>query len=98
MRSRRDGKGRPQKIYALRSNIDEIIGYYEAEKSQEAAQTMGGHPEAEGAKLGIISEGDLPLQRFLRQQSYQEPALNLLAEHLLNQSAKDWTSHINHFS
>jgi predicted transcriptional regulator len=34
------GKGRPQKIYALRSTIDEIIGYYEAEKSQEAAQTM----------------------------------------------------------
>jgi predicted transcriptional regulator len=38
---KREGKGRPQKIYALRSNIDEIIGYYEAEKSQEAAQTMG---------------------------------------------------------
>jgi predicted transcriptional regulator len=35
-----DGKGRPLKIYALRSTIDEIIGYYEAEKSQEAAQTI----------------------------------------------------------
>ena len=34
------GKGRPQKIYALRSTIDEIIGYYEAEKSQESARTM----------------------------------------------------------
>ena len=35
------GKGRPQKIYALRSTIDEIIEYYEAKKNQEAAQTMG---------------------------------------------------------
>ena len=35
-----DGKGRPMKFYALRSTIDEIIGYYEAKKSQEAAQTM----------------------------------------------------------
>lgn len=37
---KRDGKGRPQKIYALRSNIEEIIGYYEVEKNQEAAQTI----------------------------------------------------------
>ena len=35
-----DGKGRPMKFYALRSTVDEIIGYYEAKKSQEAAQTM----------------------------------------------------------
>ncbi len=35
-----NGKGRPQKIYALRSTIDEIIGYYEDEKSQESARTM----------------------------------------------------------
>ena len=35
-----EGKGRPLKIYALRSTIDEIIGYYEAKKSQEAAQNM----------------------------------------------------------
>jgi len=35
-----DGKGRPMKFYALRSTIDEIIGYYEAKKSQETAQTM----------------------------------------------------------
>ena len=35
-----DGKGRPMKYYALRSTIDEIIGYYEAKKNQEAAQTM----------------------------------------------------------
>lgn len=34
-----DGKGRPKKIYALRSTIEEIIKYYEAEKNQEAAQT-----------------------------------------------------------
>jgi predicted transcriptional regulator len=37
---KRDGKGRPMKFYALRSTIDEIIGYYEAKKSQETAQTM----------------------------------------------------------
>jgi predicted transcriptional regulator len=35
-----DGKGRPSKIYALRSTIDEIIEYYEAKNSQEAAQTI----------------------------------------------------------
>ena len=35
-----NGKGRPQKIYALRSTIDEIIGYYEDEKNQESARTM----------------------------------------------------------
>ena len=33
------GKGRPLKIYALRATIDEIIRYYEATKSQEAART-----------------------------------------------------------
>jgi predicted transcriptional regulator len=34
------GKGRPQKIYALRTTIDEIIEYYEAEKTQESTQTI----------------------------------------------------------
>ena len=33
------GKGRPLKIYALRVTIDEIINYYEAEKSRKAART-----------------------------------------------------------
>lgn len=37
---KRDGKGRPMKIYSLRSTIDEIIGYYEAMKNQEATQTI----------------------------------------------------------
>jgi predicted transcriptional regulator len=32
------GKGRPQKIYALRATIDEIINYCEAEKSRESAR------------------------------------------------------------
>jgi len=32
-------KGRPLKMYALRATIDEIINYYEAEKSMEAART-----------------------------------------------------------
>jgi len=35
-----EGKGRPLKIYALRSTIDEIIEYYEAKNNQEATQTM----------------------------------------------------------
>ena len=33
-----NGKGRPLKIYALRATIDEIINYWEAEKSREAAR------------------------------------------------------------
>jgi predicted transcriptional regulator len=37
---KRLGKGRPMKIYALRITIDEIIGHFEAEKSQESALTM----------------------------------------------------------
>jgi predicted transcriptional regulator len=35
-----EGKGRPVKIYSLHSTIDEIIGYYEAERTQESNQTM----------------------------------------------------------
>ncbi len=31
-----NGKGRPLKIYALQATIDEIINYYEAEKSRES--------------------------------------------------------------
>ena len=34
------GGGRPLKIYALRATIEEIIEHYEAEKSQESAQTI----------------------------------------------------------
>ena len=34
-----NGKGRPSKIYALRATINEIINYYEKEKTQEAART-----------------------------------------------------------
>ena len=34
-----NGKGRPLKIYALQATIDEIINYYEAEKSRESART-----------------------------------------------------------
>ena len=34
-----NGKGRPMKIYALRATINEIINYYEAEKSRESART-----------------------------------------------------------
>jgi predicted transcriptional regulator len=35
-----NGKGRPLKIYALRATIDEIINYYEAEKSRESTRAM----------------------------------------------------------
>jgi predicted transcriptional regulator len=35
-----DGKGRPQKVYSLRTTIGEIINYYEAEKNQETAHTI----------------------------------------------------------
>jgi predicted transcriptional regulator len=34
------GKGRPQKIYALRVTIEEIVEYYEAEEKQESAQKI----------------------------------------------------------
>ena len=34
-----ESKGRPMKFYALRSTIDEIIDYYETEKSRESART-----------------------------------------------------------
>jgi predicted transcriptional regulator len=36
---KQEGKGRPMKIYKLGVTIDEIIGYYEAEKAQESNQT-----------------------------------------------------------
>jgi predicted transcriptional regulator len=35
-----EGKGRPMKTYKLNTTVDEIIGYYEAEKTQESNQTM----------------------------------------------------------
>ena len=34
------GKGRPMKIYALHTTIEEIIEHYEAEKNQESARTV----------------------------------------------------------
>lgn len=34
------GKGRPHKIYALRTTIEDIIEHFEAEKSQESARTI----------------------------------------------------------
>ena len=37
---KREGKGRPTKVYKLAVPIDEIIRHYEEQKSQEAAQTM----------------------------------------------------------
>jgi predicted transcriptional regulator len=33
-------RGRRFRIYSLRATIDEIINYYEAEKSKESARTM----------------------------------------------------------
>lgn len=37
---KRGGKGRPMKVYSLRTPIDEIIRHFEEEKQQESAQTM----------------------------------------------------------
>jgi predicted transcriptional regulator len=37
---KREGKGRPMKVYSLRANIDGIIKHFEEEKLQESAQAM----------------------------------------------------------
>ncbi|MHC1631161.1 MAG: ArsR family transcriptional regulator [Methanotrichaceae archaeon] len=37
---KRGGKGRPMKVYSLRTSIDDIIMHFEVEKQQESAQTM----------------------------------------------------------
>lgn len=37
---KREGKGRPMKVYALRASIDDIIKHYEEEKLHESAQAM----------------------------------------------------------
>ena len=37
---KREGKGRPMKVYSLRASIDEIIKHFEEEKLHESAQVM----------------------------------------------------------
>jgi predicted transcriptional regulator len=37
---KREGKGRPMKVYSLRATIDEIIKHYEKQKLDESAQAM----------------------------------------------------------
>ncbi len=37
---KREGKGRPMKVYSLRASIDEIIRHFEEEKLHESAQAM----------------------------------------------------------
>lgn len=37
---KREGKGRPMKVYSLKASIDEIIKYYEQQKLNESAQAM----------------------------------------------------------
>jgi predicted transcriptional regulator len=37
---KREGKGRPMKVYSLRANIDGIIRHFEEEKLHESAQAM----------------------------------------------------------
>jgi predicted transcriptional regulator len=37
---KREGKGRPMKVYSLRASIDEIIKHFEEEKLHESAQAM----------------------------------------------------------
>jgi len=35
---KREGKGRPMKVYSLKASIDEIIKHFEEEKMHESAQ------------------------------------------------------------
>ena len=37
---KREGKGRPMKVYSLHAGIDDIIKYFEEEKLHESAQAM----------------------------------------------------------
>jgi predicted transcriptional regulator len=37
---KKEGKGRPMKVYALRASIDDIIKHFEEEKLHESAQAM----------------------------------------------------------
>ena len=37
---KREGKGRPMKVYALHATIDDIIKHFEEEKVHESAQAM----------------------------------------------------------
>ena len=37
---KREGKGRPMKVYSLRASIDDIIKHFEEEKLHESAQAM----------------------------------------------------------
>jgi predicted transcriptional regulator len=37
---KREGKGRPMKVYALRATINDIIKHFEEEKLHESAQAM----------------------------------------------------------
>ncbi|MCX6677298.1 MAG: ArsR family transcriptional regulator [Methanothrix sp.] len=37
---KREGKGRPMKVYSLKASIDEIIRHFEEEKMHESAQAM----------------------------------------------------------
>jgi len=37
---KREGKGRPMKVYSLKASIDEIIKHFEDEKLHESAQAM----------------------------------------------------------
>ncbi len=37
---KREGKGRPMKVYSLRASIEEIIRHFEEEKLHESAQAM----------------------------------------------------------
>ncbi len=37
---KREGKGRPMKVYSLKASIDDIIKHFEEEKLHESAQAM----------------------------------------------------------
>jgi predicted transcriptional regulator len=61
------GKGRPQKIYALRATIEEILEHYEAGEEPGVNPDNRGHPEAEGVKLCVTSEDHIVFNYFSAQ-------------------------------
>jgi predicted transcriptional regulator len=56
-----NGKVRPQRIYALRTTIEEINRTLRNEEEPGVSPDHRGHSEAEGVKLYLMSEGHIAL-------------------------------------
>jgi len=50
---KKDGKGRPMKVYRLTISLEEIIKHFEEEKRKEYGQDHGKHRKAQGAEQGL---------------------------------------------